>query len=277
MKKQELFIKKEIEKQLSERLKEVKTFNDKEFWNGYNPLEKIRGGLYHWVAVPFNGTDIFCELRCPNATQIEACGDISNITQELEKNKDFKLSYDDMIKIRNYQEELCKIVFNRPRFDEIGKLVGLNDFVISQWKKELEELQKQFEEKKHLLTEVEKKEISIKIKTLDLQLGFILPTDTMAFVTWWAMGNDVTQIKKITKESFLRAACLAKLHRKAPTDYISGVFTDYNKIEIDNYAIGVLEQFLEDQKIYNDTKHRWLLGGRKNKGSIPLPKKHGEK
>ena len=259
----ELLFKKAAKKvigiELDERLKNVKTFNDKEFWNGYSPLEKIRGGLYQWVAVPFNGIDVFCQLRCPNSTQIDACGNISNITQYLEKDKDYKLSQEELIQIRNYQEELCKITFNKPTFDQIATLVGENDFVISDKKKELAEKTKLFEENKEQMTEVDKSDIDRKIRTLELQLGFILPTDTMAFVTWWAMGNDVSQIKQITRETFLRAAALARINHKAPTDYISGVFTDYNKIEIDNHAINVLEEYMKDQEIVKGAKHRWLL------------------
>jgi len=253
-------VKKMIGIELNARLKEVKTFNDKEFWNGYNPLEKIRGGLFHWVAVPFAGTDVFCELRCPNATQIEQCGDITNITLEIEKNKDYKPSYEELIKIRNYQEELCKITFNKPTFDQITTLVGKHDFVISEKKKELAEIIKRFEENKDQMTEVEKNNINEKIKAIELQIGFILPTDTMAFITWWAMGNDISDVKKITKQSFLRAASLAKIHHKAPTDYLSGVFTDFNKIEIDNYAIVILEDYLQEQEIVNSTKQKWYRG-----------------
>ncbi|MCL2294107.1 MAG: hypothetical protein FWC36_04490 [Spirochaetes bacterium] len=247
-----------IEQQLNKILKGITSFSDKEFFTGYNPLEKIRGGLFHWVAVPFNSVEVFCELRCPNATQIEQCGDISNITQEIEKNKEYKPSYDELIHVRNYQENICKIVFNKPTFDNIAQLVNENDFVISKKREELKKLQEHFEKHKDEMTEVEKEIIESKIRVIDLQLGFILPTDTMAFVTWWAMGNDISDIKKITKEAFLRAASLAKIHNKAPSDYISGIYTDYNKIEIDVHAVGVLEEFLKEQQIVNNAKHKWF-------------------
>jgi len=243
---------------------------------GYNPIEKIRNGLFHWIAVPFNGTDIFCELRCPNATQLEQCGDISNITlQKDEKEPDKKFSYDEIIKIRNYQEELCKLVLNRPTFDHIGTLVGDNDFVISEKREELKRIEKYFQENKNTMTEVEKNTTDTRIKTLELQLGFILPDDTMAFLTRWAMGNDVSDIKRITKENFLRAASLARAHRKAPHEYLSGVFTDYNKPEIDSYAFMLLDEFIKEQEAMKKGKHKWFLGGRKK--NVTLPKQSGGK
>jgi len=237
---------------------------------GYNPIEHIRGALFHWIAVPFNGTDIWCQLRCPNATQLEQCGDISNIILDKEKESDKPaLKYEEIIKIRNYQEKLSQLVLNNPTFDNIASLVGEKDFVLSEKKKELELIQKKFDENKEEMTEVEKNIIDTQIHTLELQLGFILPDDTMAFLTQWAMGNDISDVKKLTKENLLRAASLAKAHNKAPSDYLSGIFTDFNKNEIDTYAIIVLEEYIKERQIVDSSKHRWI-GCRKGTGSLPI-------
>jgi hypothetical protein len=173
--------------------------------------------------------------------------------------------------IRNYQEEICKIVLNIPTFDHICKLVSADDFVISEKKKELEELTRYFEENKEKMTEVEKANIDIQIKTLNLMIGFLLPDDTMAFLCRWAMGNDISDVKKLTRENLLKAAALAKAHNKAPSDYLSGVFTDFNKNEIDAYASSILEDYIKDQRAVDSAKHRWFLGGRKEtiSGFIP--------
>ena len=232
---------------------------------GYNPLEKIKGGLFHWVAVPFAGTDAWCQLRCPNATQLEQCGDMTNIaiknSEETAAGKQPIFDYEDVIKIRNYQEEICKLVFNIPSFDNIFKLIYNCDFVISEKKKELEKITKYYEENKNELPEIEKKTIDAQIKTMELQIGFVLPDDTMAFVTRWAMGNDVSDIKKVTRESLLKAASLAKAHNKAPSDYLSGVFTDFNKSEIDAYAFAVLDEHMKDREAVNSSKIKWIFKG----------------
>jgi hypothetical protein len=238
---------------------------------GYNPVEYIRGALFHWVAVPFNGTDIWCELRCPNATQIEQCGDMSNITVRKE-NEESKYSYEEIIKIRNYQEKLCQLVLNKPTFDNIAILVGDNDFVLSEKKKELERIQHIFNTNKENMTELEKSIVETQLRTIELQIGFILPDDTMAFLTKWAMGNDISDVKKITKDNFLKAASLAKAHNKAPSDYLSGVFTDFNRQEIDTYAWMVLSEFIKEQEIVNKGKYRWIGG----KYKMLPPKKTGE-
>lgn len=244
--------------------KNIKTSTGAVLPIGYNPIEQIRGALFSWVVVPFNGSYVWCQLRCPNATQIEQCGDISNII--IDKKSDKEYTHEDVIKIRNYQEALCKIVFNNPTYDHIAQIVGEKDFVLSEKKKELETIKTYFESNKGTMIEAEKHTIATQIRTLELMIGYILPDDTMAFITRWAMGNDVSDIKKLSRETLLRAACLAKAHNKAPTEYISGVFTDYNKQEIDGYAFAILDEFLKQQEIVKGTtkasKYRWFLGGR---------------
>ena len=223
---------------------------------GYNPLEHIRGGLFHWIAVPFNGVDVWCELRCPNATQLQTCGDITNIIGE---NKPENYSLDNLIELQNYKENICRLVLNKPKYDEIATIVGREDFVISEKQKELVELEKRFEEHKDEMTETEKKILQTQINTVNLIIGYILPEDTMNFLASWGMGNDVSDIKKINKQMFLRAASLAKVHNKAPSDYLAGVFTEYNKMEIDAHAVSVLDEFLEEQRSVAG-KYKWLGG-----------------
>jgi len=254
----------------------VKTDTGQPLPIGYTPIETIRGGLFHWVLVPFNGKDIWCQLRCPNATQIEQCGDMSNIQLKTDQDGKFKYDYDEIILIRNYQENLAKLCLNIPTFDNIATLVGANDFIISEKRKELDQIEKYYEENKETMTETQKSTIDHQIKTLRLMIGFILPDDTMAFLCSWAMGNDVSDIKKITRENLLKAASIAKAHNKAPSDYLSGVFTDFNKQEIDTYAFSILDEFLKEQRAIEGGggKHRWLLGRGKSNN---LPKQPGGK
>ncbi|MCL2093029.1 MAG: hypothetical protein FWH12_02435 [Treponema sp.] len=251
-----------IEEKIKARLTGINAFGQDEVsFVGYNPIEKIRGAMYCWVMVPFEGVDVWCQLRCPNATQIEQCGDISSIAAE-QVNETVKYSYDDIIKVRNYQENICKIVFNIPTFDHITQLVNDNDFVISEKKAELEALTKRFEEHKDEMSEIEKSIIEKQIQTINLQLGFILPDDTMAFVCKWAMGNDISDIKRLNRDSLLKAATLAKQHNKAPSDYVSGIYTDHNKQDIDTYATHILQEYLKDQDTFKSAKHQWFMGGK---------------
>jgi hypothetical protein len=261
---------------INSKIKDAHTITDEAAFVGYNPLEKIRKQLYHWILVPFNGTNIFCQLRCPNATQIEQCGNITNIIDEtINENK--TPTDDEIIQIRNYQEALCKITFNIPTFNNLLRLVGECDFVLSDKKKELAEIEKTYNENKDKMNKTEREIIETRIKSIELQLGFILPDDTMAFITKWAMGNDISDIKKITKDMFLRAAVLAERYHKAPSDFISGVLTDFNKNEIDAHAVSVYNEFLKEQEAVNGSnKFKWFFGNR-GQANSSLPKRMGDK
>jgi len=276
MKMKEAEIKKLVETQvrktLREYLKEGSSVVDEASLIGYSPLEKIRGALLPWIAVPFNGKNIICQLRCPNAVQIETCGDITNIIDE-EKRKNRSYTKDEIIQIRNYQEAICQLVLNQPTYEHISKLVGECDFLISEKKKLLEDLRKRFEENKKDFSEVEKGKIASQIEVIEHQIGYILPDDTMAFLANWAMGNDVSDIRKINREMFLRAASLAKTHGKAPSDYLSGVFTDFNRVEIDAYAATVLDEYVKDHKIASESGHNWFFGRNKGGKKFELPKR----
>lgn len=240
---------------------------------GYNPLSAIRGALLVWAPVPFNGVKVWCQLRCPNATQLEQCGDFSSILLSVQGEEKKELEYDDILAVRNYQENICKLVFNIPKFNEIARIIDRTDFVISEKKNELARLTKEIEENEDNLSYAEKLDLDAQIKELALMTGYILPDDAMAFVTRWAVGADVSQITELTKDQYLRAAALARAHHKAPSDYISGVFTDFNRKEIDTFAYAVFEQFQKDQETVRNSKYHWFLGGRKKPVVIDFPKR----
>ncbi|MDR1288264.1 MAG: hypothetical protein LBK08_11700 [Treponema sp.] len=224
---------------------------------GYNPLEAIRGGLFHWVKVPFNGVEIFCELRCLNATQIRSFGNYSNIVREGSK----EISREQMIELRNYQEKLIAACLNRPAYDQIASLVGEHDFVISGKRKELEEIKKI---DLSGLPHTQQKELSRRITDTELFLGFILPEDTFKFLTEWVNGTDVSDIKKITDEEFLEAAILAETGKDNPTGHLTGVFTDHNRQDMDRYAWKVYADYLKNRQIEIKTKgRRKVIGGPK--------------
>jgi len=255
------------EKVPAEVAKQLQFLGDKSggaFPVGYSPMEAIRGGLFHWVSVPFNGTHIFCQLRCLNAVQAEQCGDISNIT--LDANA---LAFEDMLAVRNCQENLCKMAFNRPTYGEIIATVVGEDFALADKRSELERIKQAIIDSAGNCTATEMAAMEAQARSLELALGYLLPDDTMAFITQWAMGNDVSDIKRISKEALLRSAALAKVHGKAPSDYLSGVFTDYNRREIDAHALALLEKHMKDSQIVEEAgqprgaKYKWRKFGGK--------------
>ena len=193
---------------------------------GYLPLEVIRGALFHWVPVPFNGTPVWCELRCLNASQILSLGNYSNI--EVQDGK--KPTKQQIIELRNYQEKLIRAVMNKPTFDEVAGLVGEHDFVIREKRKEIEELNKADTTG---WTAKQKVDFQSELINLELFVGYLLPEDAFGFLSSWANGNDISDIKKLGDDQLLEAAVLAENGKDNPHDHIKGVFTDHNQRDID--------------------------------------------
>ena len=71
---------------------------------------------------------------------------------------------------------------------------------------------------------------------LELFTGYILPGDTMLALTNIALGMNVSDIKKVTKEKLIAAYSKARLYNGKPSDYIPGIFTDGDRANIDDYA-----------------------------------------
>ena len=147
---------------------------------GYNPLEIIRGALFHLVPVPFNGTPVWCELCCLNATQIISLGNFSNIER---KDNNSEPTRQQIIDLRNYQEKLIRAVMNKPKFDEIASLVGINNFVIKDKRKELDEIKEQVKQYGTSWTMQQQLDVKKQIDDLELFMGYILPEDAFGFLS----------------------------------------------------------------------------------------------
>jgi hypothetical protein len=218
---------------------------------GYNPLEIIRGAMFHLVPVPFNGTPVWCELRCLNASQILALGNYSNIDH---KDSSVKSSRQQIIELRNYQEQLVRAVMNKPLFNEIASLTGENDFVMKDKRTELDKLKELVKQQGESWPKKQQIEVKQQIDDLELFLGFILPEDTFGFVSSWANGNDISDIKKMTDDQLLEAAILAENGKDNPHDHIRGVFTDHNMRDIDIRAWAVYDDYRNKKSIERNAR-----------------------
>ena len=224
------------------------TINEPKPPEGYLPLEVIRGGMFHWVLVPFNGSQIWCQLRCLNATQLNACGAVTLI--EAIKNKDEKMDMNKVIDIRNIQEKIVRDTLNNPTFEQLETMIFKEDNVMAKYKKELDEIEKT---DKSTLTPEQKKEVEGHIERLRLYTGFVLPEDTFAFLTSWGLGLDVSDIKKINEDQLLEAAILATRGNDNPSDHINGFsLTDRDREDINKCSWAIHGDFMHRKQIERD-------------------------
>lgn len=224
--------------------------------SGYNSLEVMRGGLYHWIAIPFNDIAVWCKLRTPRLTELESESPVSLIEGNQEK-KNIE-SVEELVAIRNMQEAHAKCVLVSPTFDEIYKMVTGEDAHFAEKKKELEEIKKISLEG---LSANEKDVIIKMIYKAELSIAYVLPDDTMTFLSAWAVGTDVSEIKKVNDEKFLEAALLSRRYGGKATDYIKGVFTERDEPDMNKYAMIVEHRYNEEKRIEKEV------------GSLPAKRK----
>lgn len=222
---------------------------------GYNATEVIRGALFKWVLVPFNGVMVWCQLRTLNATQLEACGAVSMLDCLKENGP---ANRDVVYEIRNRQERIVAETLNKPSLDEIIGIITEHDFVLSEKRKALAEL-KAIDISS--FSAQEKADYERDLVELELALAYIIPEDTLGFITEWALGGDVSDIKKITRDALLEAAILAEYGKDNPSDHLPGVFTDRDRKDIDSGAWRVLQEYKELKKTETSTMN-WINGGK---------------
>ena len=197
---------------------------------GYHPLPEIMGRLYDWVFVPFRGMEILVEIRYLRSTQLPEVDKLSHLVDE--QKKKVKLTHQQMVEVMNIQEECCRAVLNRPTFEELEAAIYGKDKVLEGKRKEIKEIRKKMD----AVSGQEKRELQMELDKLELFTGYILPDDTMLALTNIALGNNVSDIKKMTKEKLLAAYSKARLYNGRPSEYISGIFTDGDRKNIDDYA-----------------------------------------
>jgi hypothetical protein len=80
-------------------------------------------------------------------------------------------------------------------------------------------------------------------------VGYLLPENTMDFLARYALGLDISDVKKLTADRLLESALWAKLHKGKPHEYFEGaVLTDRDRNEIDNAAAVLYHEKYEKGK-----------------------------
>jgi hypothetical protein len=98
----------------------------------------------------------------------------------------------------------------------------------------------------------QKETLSRRCKDLELFMGFILPDNTFDFLTSWARGNNLTDIKKLSDKQLLDAAILAERGNTVPHEFIQGVFAEHSKQDIDLRAWTLLDEARKNKRRLNE-------------------------
>jgi hypothetical protein len=201
----------------------------------YAALPEMRRGMYRHVYVPFGGAHVWMELRSLNATQIRECGDIALIeTMAKKKNP----SRAEALELRNTVENLAKAVMNSPTWAEFEAIVYGRDNVIRERRERLAALRG-----KAAADPALEKQFRAEIESLEVFTGYLLPENAMQFLAEYALGLDISDVKKLTADRLLEAAAWARRHGGKPHEYFEGsVLTDRDRPEIDGAAAALYDE-----------------------------------
>jgi hypothetical protein len=209
------------------------------------PLPAIKGALFEWLYVPFNGERILMKVRYPNYTQLAAGGfDYGQILVDAAKDK--PLTEEEKLRVLDAEEYAAKCVMCSPAYEEFETLVYKEDNAVIRRRAKLTEIKEAL--KSPELTEAQRAAFTRELKEIEFFVGILLPTDTMAALTRIALGADVSDIKKLTRAALEQAAYKAEVYGGTPHEYLSGVFTDRDAAEIDAVCFNIIQDLKEKTK-----------------------------
>lgn len=219
----------------------MQTYKDKT-----TSLEKLKDIQYPLLSLTFHGIPALVCCRVLTSAQIQACGEFSLIETDksrMEKNK--KISTKDFIEHSRTMHLVAEASLIKPTYKEILNMVQAND-LCQNVRKELLELREKckslpFSDPKRITLE---NEIDKKLIWTDL----ILPEDFLSTIFCYVVELDRSDIKKVTDNVLLNAAILAEKWHKAPHEYITGLFTEFNIMDIDRRAAIILEEKKDSMK-----------------------------
>jgi hypothetical protein len=208
-------------------------------------LIHIQQAILPAVICPFNGEKIPFILKELNDVEIKSCGNFSLINSfsvNIVKNSSPTIS--EMVEFSEIQHNICKISMISPSYDDVLSIYDETESV-KKFREQLKEIEIKLAEIEinGISNKKEYSELMARYSSLKILSNLVLPNDFTSFVTEYAIGVNKTDIKKVTYDMLLEAAILAENGHNNPSDHLSGVFSDFNKGDINNRAWSILFEY----------------------------------
>jgi hypothetical protein len=210
-------------------------------------LDLIREAEYELVALSWKGAPAgIVKVKILSEIEIKAIGNFSLIESDAYKwsKAQVKSSWSELLAYAQKNVAICKAALICPSYDELFAAIARPSFN-AEVKARVENINRMLEGMNPGPARKELEEIR---DSLVFTWEVILPDDFMAGVVASALQIGKTDIKKVTDEVLLSAAILAERGHKAPHEYVHGVFTDFNRSDIDNRAWIVLDEYREEMR-----------------------------
>jgi hypothetical protein len=209
------------------------------------PLQLIHEAEHELVALTWKGSPAgIVKVKILSDVETQALGNFSLIeTESFTWSKArVKTSWSEILAYAQKNSAICRAALISPTYDEIFAAIGKSAFN-DQVKAQVGDINRLLEDMPLGPARQELEEIR---DSLIFSWEVILPDDFMAGVVTAALQTARTDIKKITADMLLSAAILAERGGKAPHEYVHGVFSDYNRRDIDNRAWILYDEHMEE-------------------------------
>ena len=206
------------------------------------------------IVAPWNGEPLPVVIRMLDSVALASCGEFNTISSVVaEDNK--KVDLENIVATKNIHENILKLALVEPNFKYFEEQLTNKDFY-KQAKNEIKEIEALI---KQLPTEVEREIYRQKLQTLELSIAFILPEDFTEFIINILMQRRATDADKLTKQTLLQAGFLAEKYNTRPCEFLSGIFTEKQRVDIDMTAFALVVDYRESQKAEKEGM-RWIRG-----------------
>lgn len=223
-----------------------------EKFNVDGTLEKIRDLKYSIIFAPFHGTPVPVMVRELTDTQIKACGDFSLIETFQDKIRmKKKLKIRELVAFAERNHNISKAALISPTYEQIFKEIGIEP-QIKEKLKEIEELKKELRKTK---SGPQRSSLEESLDNMRIWIYYLLPEDFTTHITCYALGIDKTDIKLVTRKMLLDAAILATNGHDNPADHIDGLFTAFNKDDINRRAWIIYADHIKENSNIKPKRH----------------------
>jgi hypothetical protein len=220
-------IAKTVEKILSEKYAAEKAVLPE----GFHPADRIRGGIHHWLTLPFGGAFVTCKLRTLGAGEFPLVSLVERAKKVLED-----ASFENRARLLNVQEEYCRKALVVPSFAEFEQIVLGEDGAARKTREEFKKAKAAAEA--HADNRAREAALA-ELRELELAAGYFLPPDFMAAVAAWCECLDATGIKRLKPDDLYNAYLMSLHYHNRASDNIEGAYLEHTRREIDIAAADI--------------------------------------
>lgn len=190
------------------------------------------------IAALWKGTECMVKVRELSDVQIHAIGNLSLI--QLDK---MNVAADDRrwAEFSSMHHRIVKAALVSPTYDEIFTMIGKSDLA-----KDAEaafvEITKEIAA---MSAGPERKLFEQRAASLKSLFDLLMPDDFLITVSYYALGRNKSEIDLVTEQILWESALLQKKMGGRISDYCRGMFTDFNKRDIDTVGDYVYNKRME--------------------------------